>query len=219
MGQVYALEGCGGFAACAAENQKAVSQAAVIGRVRPGDGIVMTGWAGLEGSAMLAERFRKRLLVRYPAELIDTAREFRNRLSVVREAAAAAAYGVGGMCAVAEGGVFRALWELAERAGVGVSVSLRKIPIRQETVEICNWLDVNPYELTGNGSLLCLAADGERLAEALFAAGIPAAVIGRAESGRDRAVLNGEEKRFLSPRTEDAIYRIWRTSGKEAVCT
>ena len=216
MGSVYALEGCGGFAACAAENQRIVSQTACRGRVRPGDSVVMTKWAGLEGSAMLAERFRERLLMRYPAELIDTAREFRHCLSVTQETAAAAAYGVSGMCAVAEGGVFKALWRLAECAEVGLSVFLKKIPIRQETVEICNWLNINPYELTGNGSLLCLALDGERLAEMFLAEGIPAAVIGCVEGGRDRVVLNGEDKRFLSPRTEDAIYRVWRTGRRFA---
>ena len=219
MGPVYELEGCGGFAACAEENQRAVSQAAFSGRARPGDGIVMTKWAGLEGSALLAERFRERLLERYPAELIDTARAFRRYLSVTREAAATAAFDIGAICAVGEGGVFRALWELAERAGTGLSVPLKKIPIRQETVEICNLLDVNPYELTGNGSLLCLTPDGERLAEAFGELGIPAAVIGRAESGHDRVVRNGGEKRFLSPRTQDAIYRVWRTAGEEAVHT
>lgn len=216
MRSVYELEGCGGFAAAAMENQEAVRRRTLSGRVRPGDRIVMTKWAGLEGTVMLAERYRSGLLQRYPADLIDTARSFRRYLSVTREAAAAAVSNVGAMCAAAEGGVFGALWELAERAGVGLSVSLKKIPIRQETVEICNWLDVNPYELTGNGSLLCLTQDGERLTEAFLERGIPAAVIGTVESGRDRVVCGGGETRFLSPRTEDAIYRAMGCAAQAA---
>ena len=67
---------------------------------------------------------------------------------------------------------------LAEQAGTGLEVSLKKIPIRQETVEICNELDVNPYELSGNGSLLFVTDQGEMLAEQLQQQKIPRRWIG-----------------------------------------
>ena len=111
-------------------------------------------------------------------------------------------------CAVSEGGVFHALWTLAEQAGTGLEVSLKKIPIRQETVEICNELDVNPYELSGNGSLLFVTDQGEMLAEQLQQQKIPAAVIGFLSADNDRVIVNGEERRFLEPANTDAIYRM-----------
>lgn len=175
---------------------------------RPGDQIVMTKWAGLEGSAILATACRDRLAERYPSYLIEDAGRFGQSLSVAKEAAAAVKSGIGAMCAVAEGGVFHALWTLAERAGVGLEIDLRKIPIRQETVEICNWLDLNPYELAGNGSLLCVTGQGDALAEALQRTGVPAAVIGKVTDNNDRVIVNGEERRFLEPAKEDEIYKI-----------
>ena len=97
---------------------------------------------------------------------------------------------------------------LAEQAGTGLEVSLKKIPIRQETVEICNELDVNPYELSGNGSLLFVTDQGEMLAEQLQQQKIPAAVIGFLSADNDRVIVNGDERRFLEPANTDAIYRM-----------
>lgn len=168
--------------------------------------IVMTKWAGLEGSAILAERFHDKLRERYPSYLIEEA-AFDRFLPIVLEAAAAGKSGCSAMCAAAEGGIFRALWTLAECAGVGLEIDLKKIPIRQETVEICNYLDLNPYELMANGSLLCLTEHAEALLKELHREQIPAAVIGSAAANRDRVIVNGEERRFLEPAKTDEIYR------------
>ena len=128
-----------------------------------------------------------------------------------REAAAAGESGADALCAAAEGGIFHALWTLAQRAGVGLDIDLKRIPIRQETVEICNTLDLNPYELLANGSLLCLSARGEELVRIFLARGIPAAVIGIAVPGNDRVVRSGDEIRFLEPAREDEIFKIWKS--------
>lgn len=168
--------------------------------------VVMTKWAGLEGSALLASRYRERLCRRYPSDLIAEAAGFDSFLSVAKEAAVAGEFCGHWMCAAAEGGIFHALWTLAECAGTGLEVDLKKIPVRQETVEICNALDCNPYELLSNGSLLCLTEHGEDLLRALERMRILAAVIGRTTPSGDRLVINGEERRFLEPAKPDAFY-------------
>ena len=173
-----------------------------------GSQIVMTKWAGTEGTARLTNRCREQLLKRYPAHFLDEATAFDRYLSIVPEAAVARKSGVGAVCAAGEGGVFHALWTLAERAGTGLEVFLKKIPIRQETVEVCNMLDVNPYEMAANGSLLCVTREGEALAESFRREGIPAEVIGFLTGENDRVIINGEERRFLEPAKEDSVYRI-----------
>ena len=160
--------------------------------VRAGQQIVMTKWAGLAGTVRLEKTYREALLKRYPAQLLDDVAQLEQHFSILPE----------------EGGVFHALWTLAEQAGTGLEVSLKKIPIRQETVEICNELDVNPYELSGNGSLLFVTDQGEMLAEQLQQQKIPAAVIGFLSADNDRVIVNGEERRFLEPANTDAIYRM-----------
>ena len=60
-------------------------------------------------------------------------------ISVQSEAAVAVTSGVSAMHDVTEGGIFGALWEMAEASGVGLEIDLKKIPIRQETVEVCEF--------------------------------------------------------------------------------
>ena len=174
-----------------------------------GTQLVLTKWVGLEGTAIAAREKRQELLSRFPAYLVEEAENFSGFLSVLPESEAAGDCAVCAMTDLSEGGVFGALWEMAEASGVGLEIDLKKIPIRQETVEICNFLDLNPYELLSGGSLLIGADDGYTLAERLQKAGIPAAVIGRAMPGNDRVVRNGEEKRFLGPVRMDEIHKIF----------
>ena len=56
------------------------------------------------------------------------------------------------------GGILSGLWKMAEASGVGMDVDLRRIPIRQETIEVCERLDVDPYKLESEGTVL-LAPD------------------------------------------------------------
>ena len=177
-----------------------------LSMAKAGQDLVLTKWIGLEGTAILAKNDREALLARYPAYLVDEAAGFDQYLSVEPEAKLAAANGAAAMHDLSQGGVFGALWELAEGAGLGLSVDLKKIPIRQETVEVCEVCGVNPYEMKSGGSLLITAEDGEKIAMALEAEGIPAVVIGKLTQGADRTLQNEEEVRFLDrPRGVDAI--------------
>ncbi|MCX4271668.1 MAG: AIR synthase-related protein [Acetatifactor sp.] len=178
--------------------------------LRPGQEIVLTKWVALEGTALLARINRQRLLERYPAHLVETAEGFDRYLSVIPEAASAVKSGILAMHDASEGGILAALWELAESSGVGLSIDLRKIPIRQETVEICEFCGVNPYMLASSGCLVLAADHGEALADRLAAERIPAAVIGRITAGRDRLLYNGDEKRYLDKPVQDEIYKYMR---------
>ncbi len=184
-----------------------------LAKAKPGQALVLSKWIGLEGTAVLTESFREKLLERYPAYLVDEAAGFGKYLSIEKEAKIATKAGVAAMHDLSMGGVFGGLWELAEGAGLGLEVDLKKIPIRQETVEVCEVCGVNPYEMRSGGSLLMATEDGEALAAALEAEGIPAAVIGRLTGKQDRILLNEEEIRFLDrPRGTDVIAEKLRES-------
>lgn len=176
-------------------------------KVCAGQDIVVSKWIGLEGTAILAGRYREKLLQRYPAYFVEEAAGFDRYLSVIPEAATAVKSGVCMMHDASEGGIFGALWELAERAGVGLTIDLRKLPLRQETVEVCECCNVNPYELLSGGALVMVTDDGAGLAAALEAEMIPAVVVGRTTDSNDRIIINGEETRFLNRPAGDEIYR------------
>lgn len=177
-------------------------------KVCPGMDIVITKWVGLEGTAILAKEREQELRSRYAQPFIDKAKIFEQMMSIIPEAAVAGKSGAGAMHDVSEGGVFGALWELAESAGVGLEIDLKKIPIRQETVEICEFFDINPYKMVSGGSLLIAALDGNSLVMELEKAGIPAVVIGKATSGNDRVLINADERRFLETTQTDELVSI-----------
>lgn len=174
----------------------------------PGQDIVLTKWIGLEGTAILARHYRERLRERYPAHLVEEAAGFDRYLSIIPEAASAAKSGVRVMHDASEGGILASLWELAESSGVGLTIDLRKIPIRQETVEVCEFCGVNPYTLASSGCLVLTADRGEELVRRLDREGIPAVVIGGITDSHDRLICNAEEKRYLDKPVQDEIHRL-----------
>ena len=178
--------------------------------MRPGQDIVMSKYIGLEGTAVLSSIFREKLRERLPAKLIDEASGYGSMISVLPEAAGAIKSGVCAMHDVSQGGIFGALWEMAEAAGTGLEIDLKAIPVRQETIEICEQLGLNPYRLLSGGALLMAADNGEQLAESLKQSGIPAQVIGRATDGNDRVLIGEDngERRFLEPVNPEELFRV-----------
>lgn len=173
-----------------------------------GQEIVMTKWAGLEGTAILAKVKEQELLTRYPASFIDGAKKLLDYISVVPEAIIAKEMGVTSMHSISEGGIFGALWELGAASKAGLEVDLQKIQLKQETIEVCDFFDLNPYMLVSNGSLLITTENANLLVDRLRERGILATVIGRVKEGNDRIIINGDERRFLEPPKTDEIYKV-----------
>lgn len=178
------------------------------GGLRPGQELVVTKWIGLEGTSILVREKQEELAGHLPPELLERARGFDRYLSVVPDSRVAVQTGVSAMHDVTEGGIFGALWEMAAASGVGLEVDLKKIPIKQETIEICEFFDINPYMLISSGAMLIGTDHGSRLVEALRGRGIHSAVVGYATEGNDRIIRNGDERRFLEPPRADELYRV-----------
>mgnify|MGYP002799058106 CR=1 FL=1 len=185
------------------ENLRTVSQ------IRPDQDIIVTKWIGLEATTILAKEKEEELKKRFPAILIDTAKDFDQYLSVVPESRIAVEHGVSSMHDITEGGVFGAFWEMASGAGVGLEVDLKSIPIRQETVEVCEQFHLNPYQLISSGSMLMAAPDGLGLVQALKKAGIPASIVGRCVEGKAKKIVNGEDTAYLERPKTDELYKIY----------
>lgn len=173
----------------------------------PGQDLVAAGAIALGGTAALARSHGEELGRRYPFSLIDRAKAFEQQMMVGETARAITHFGAAAVHDLSQGGIFNALWEMADRAGVGLEVDLKKIPVRQETIEICEYFDINPYYLYSAGALLVGTEHGEALVSELESRGIASAVIGRVTDGRDRIIRNGQESRFLDRPKQDEWYR------------
>ncbi len=175
---------------------------------KQGMDILVSKWIGIEGTSIIAKEKEEELKTRFSVPFIEKAKELDAYISVQSEAAVAVSSGVSAMHDVTEGGIFGALWEMAEASGVGLEIDLKKIPVRQETVEICEFFGISPYELISSGCMLMAAADGNHLVRELEKAGIKATIIGKATEGNDRVLLNEEERRFLEPPKTDELYKV-----------
>lgn len=173
-----------------------------------GDVLVMTKWAGAQGAAILAKDHEEQLTSRYTRSFIEHAQQLGKNLSIAKEVEIAKRVGVTGMHDVAQGGIYGALWDVASAAGVGFEVDLGKIPIKQETVEISEFFDINPYQLMSAGCLLLGTKNPDRMIEELTKEGICAEVIGKVMSGNDKVILRDGERFFLEPIKSDELFDI-----------
>jgi hydrogenase maturation factor len=179
-------------------------------KAAPDEDIVMTKWLGLEGTAIMANKSINVLKDRYPSDIVDEAAGFYEYMSIAAEAAVAIKSDASYVHVLREGGVFGGLWQLASDNGVGLVIDLKCIPIRQETIEVCEFYDLNPYELIAGGSLLITTDNGGELVKELEKSGIHASVIGRTTNSNDRVVCRDEETRFLEPARGDEIYKYYK---------
>ena len=171
---------------------------------KPSDAIVMTKWAGLEGTMLIASD-KPELLAGLPAETVAHARALSKHLSVVPESRIAMKNGAHAMHDVTEGGVLGAVWELAAQTHCGVTVDKDAIPVSEETRAIADAANVDPYRLMASGSMLIACENGEKMQNALSDAGIPAAVIGRI-TARDFHFADGSP---IDPPAADELYRLF----------
>ena len=131
-------------------------------------------------------------------------------ISAIQAAESAKGAGAVAMHDVAEGGIFGALWDMAEASKCGMDIDLKKIPVKQETIEICEFFDINPYKLISQGCLIIAAFDGSRIVREINRSGTNAVIIGTATESNDRVLISGEEKRFLETAQTDEIYKIFK---------
>lgn len=176
--------------------------------VKPGMDIVITKWIALEGTVKIAKVKETELTQRLPKLFVRNAQEFEQYISIEEEQKFIEKYKVAAWYPLSEGGVFGALWNFAEASKIGLEIRLRSIPVRQETIEICESFRINPYLLLSGGAVLMAAENGYDLVNQLQKEGIYGTVIGKAVDSNDRIILNEEEVRYLDRPQRDEWYKL-----------
>lgn len=178
--------------------------------------LVLTKWIALKGTFELASRKGEQLLSRFPSVMIQDAAEFERYMSTEREYQISGGYGAVAIYPLGKGGILNGLWNMLEQMEAGMEIDLRKIPIRQESVEICEFFDLNPYYTDSIGALLVAVDDGTGLVSLLEREGIHAAVIGRTNDGNDRIIYNQGNKRYLDRPQREELEKVFDLNEKEA---
>ncbi|WP_049927639.1 AIR synthase family protein [Halopiger goleimassiliensis] len=179
------------------------------GGAEPGDRVLLTKAAAVEGTAILAADFGDELGV--DAETCERAAGFLEEISVVPDARAVREYATA-MHDPTEGGVAAGLLELARASDVRLEVDREAVPIRPETETLCAAAGVDPLRIFGSGALLAAVPDAD-CADALAAladAGVEATEIGRVREGDPALEVDGET---ITEPVRDELYPLWEDSA------
>jgi len=184
-------------------------------RLAPGDRLLLTRGAAIEGTAILAREMRGALAGRVADAVLDRAARLLvdPGISVVDAAlTAAAAADVHGLHDPTEGGVLTGLAEMAAAAGLGLHVRADRIPVLPETAALAAALDLDPLALIASGALVVgvAPADEPRVVAALAARGVPAVPVADVRPAADGLTL--ERDGLVSPLVlpaRDEIARVF----------
>jgi len=171
--------------------------------------IVLLKWIGLEGTFRAMREKEEELSKRFVPTFLNQIRQMEQELFSADAIAVAREHGASAMQQITAGGILATLWEMAEASDVGMEVELKQMAIRQETVEVCEFCHLNPYQLTSAGSVLIFTERGEELVQRYEELGIQAALLGRTTTDSARVILGGEEKRFLDRPAPDELLKIY----------
>ena len=159
--------------------------------------LVLVGNPAAEGTILLREKHQAVLERKYSKQFLDSSELWQAFYpsAVIRKLRRLSPI----MLAAGDGGIFAALWELLEMLHLGMETELPKIKLDPLTVEICETLDISPYELDSGGAVIAVTDVPEAAVAVCTGAGVRASVIGVLKKGNDRLIINGDEKRFLEP--------------------
>lgn len=170
--------------------------------------LVFAGYAGLEGTLRILEEREEELKKRFVPAFLEPLKGQEEKLFLDHAKGCIWRDGVLLAHQAGDGGIFGALWDFTVGTGHGMLIDLKRIPLRQETIEICEYFYLNPYQLASAGCALFAAGDGEKLVRDLKACGLFAAVLGTLNDTNDKLIQNGEEIRCLDRPVPDEFVKI-----------
>jgi len=178
---------------------------------KPGDLILMTKMAGIEGSGIIAYDYEQVLHETLTSAEIEEAKSYLDMASVVKEGVIAGKTGYSAMHDVTEGGILGAVWELCRAAGLGAEIWEEKIPVSDVTRKICAFYEIDPLRLISSGCMLIIASaeDKDKMMQEMSKHDIQINWIGEVkeiEHGIKR--IAGEDSFEIDPPESDELYKV-----------
>ncbi len=146
--------------------------------MRVGDSILMTKYAGIEGTAIIAEDHRDKVQDVLTEDDFNKAKSFWTRTSVLPESTYLQGVEVSSQHDATEGGILGAIAEMCTITGLGAQVDCKRIPVHYVTQKICDKLGLNPLRLISSGSLIITTSKPDYIITSLKKQGIMCTEIG-----------------------------------------
>ena len=148
--------------------------------MKPGDKVIMTKKAALEGTGIIVSEHEKDLKNILTDDEIASAKDMLNHVSVITEGIVGGSLGTHGMHDVTEGGIFGAIWEMCNVSKLGALIEEDAIKVSPITVKVCEHYGADWRRMISSGCMLIIAEPdkAESLTDSISAEGIEAIVIG-----------------------------------------
>ena len=199
------------------------------GRIKPGDELLVLGLAGLSGTREFCRKYREKLQNRFSPAYIrkmeapgceeeirlrkteqEKSEEEIRQYILYDKSERETSFPARAVFPLREGGILAGLWILSQASHVGLSVDLRMIPLKQETIELCEYLGLNPYRLSSGGAWLLAAEDGFYVTQKLKAEGLSCTRIGTAQEGKKKLLYNGQNIQYLEKPSAEELQQLLR---------
>ena len=196
--------------------------------------ILLCGYAGLEGTLRILDEAEEELGTRFVSTFLEQVKELSKDLvtppqilALHRDSGRHASVGgkdsagrtaaprITVMRQITGGGILAALWELSETLGTGFEIEMSAISLKQETVEMCEFYRLNPYQMTSAGSFLIVTKDAQEAIDFLEKAGARAVRLGVTKAQNMRVITSGEEVRYLDRPAPDELVS-WMADRRRA---
>ncbi len=179
--------------------------------MQPGDFILLTKEAGLEGTGIICCDCADKLKGVLTPEEIAEGCELLNHVNVVKEGVAAGKVGTAGMHDVTEGGILGAVWEMCHISHLGAELWLEAIPVSELTKKVCGHFGINWMRLISSGCMMIMVhpEQKEEVIKAIEEEGVSVACIGRVrEEAYGRQLLAGGKAEEITPPVSDELYKV-----------
>jgi hydrogenase expression/formation protein HypE len=162
-----------------------------------------------ERTGIIAYEKEEELKERFGPELLEKAKKFLEKTSVVREGLIGKKYAKG-MHDVTEGGILGAVWEMGEFYGLGVELIEENLIVGEETLKIAQHFNIDPLRLISSGTMLMIYPKEAResIVEELKRKGIESFIIGKFISGDEKYILGKNGKTWIAPPESDELYKV-----------
>lgn len=104
-------------------------------------------------------------------------------------------------------GVLAALYEWSKERSIGCCIEIKKVPLLQSSVEVCEYFGLNIYRLLSDCYLIFTDRAYE-LSYQFKSLGFSCEIIGRFQDGLDKVIVDKEELEYINRPTKDEIRKL-----------
>ncbi len=175
-----------------------------------GDDLVLTKWAGLEATYRMAVDYASISMQHLGTEGYHACQQLKDRLSAIQDGILAAGQGAHAICHAAKGGILGAVHAMSLASRCGVYLMEQRIPVLEETEQLCRAFSLDALRLSSAGCLLIACENGKEMVRSLQEKEIPAAVIGQVKYEGNGLLIQCMDgmTREIAPPGADEFYRF-----------